>query len=238
MAIIRDYTTPANILKINADGSTNTLVSSGTVAISGTVAVSGTVTSNAGTGTFTVGGTVNANSYAAGAVATAANPIPSQISQSGAVLSATNPLFTSPSYNGAAVGISNRLPVVAAVSSSVTSVGTANTALTVTIPASGVGTQFTHISAIYITRANGATASVAGTAAASITTTNIPGPLQFRYSDAGLAAATVETGLLFQKAIPIKTITANTATTIVLPAPGATATTVYWLVTVDYFYAQ
>lgn len=211
MAIIRDYTTPANILKINADGSTNTLIASGTV---------------------------NSNTYAAGALATTTNPVPVLVSQSGAVLSAANPLFTTPSFSGAAISLTNRLPVMCGVCTSVTSVGVANTALTVTIPPSGTASQFTHISSIFITRANGATASLAGTAATVITTTNIPGTLQFRYSDAGLAIATVETGLMFQKAIPIKTTTANTATTIVLPAPGATAATVYWLVTVDYFYAQ
>lgn len=305
MAIIRDNTTPANTLKVNADGSINTSVSLGeievkndtgnpvpisdaggsltvdgsvsvsnfpatqpvsgsvsvsnlptTQAVSGTVTtnqgtagasawkvdgsgvtqpVSGTVTANAGTGTFTVSGSVNADVRTGGSATSAANPLPAQLSQGNAAVSATNPIPAQLSYGGAAVTQAN--PTYAAVPPSqvLVSVGTANTALTVTIPAGAAG-QFTYITRINISRANGATATTAGTAASAITTTNL-GTLAFRYTTAVLGAGATDNFIDRVYTSPLKSAASATASTIVLPTPGGTSATAYWIVEVEYFYA-
>jgi hypothetical protein len=103
-----------------------------------------------------------------------------------------------------------------------------NTGATLTIPAAGAG-LFHYITAILIQRA--ATAALAGTALLAVTTTNLPGALQWRFGNAMVAGGT-QTDLNMVFVQPIKSSVANTATTVVVPAPGAA---VSWTVVVHYY---
>lgn len=93
----------------------------------------------------------------------------------------------------------------------------ANTGVTLTLPAAGAG-LFHYITQINITR--NATAALAGTATLVITTTNLPGTLAWSVGNAMAAGGTqIDVNQTF--ASPLKSSVANTATTIVMPAPGA-----------------
>lgn len=105
-----------------------------------------------------------------------------------------------------------------------------NTGATITLPAAGTG-LFHYITALRISR--NATAALAGTAQLQITTTNLNGLTV----EVGNAMAAGGTQIDWSEAFgmnPLRSATANTATTIVLPAPGAA---VRWGVLVLYFAA-
>jgi hypothetical protein len=93
----------------------------------------------------------------------------------------------------------------------------ANTAATITLSAAGPG-LFHYITGLYINRT--ATAALAGTATLVITTTNLPGSIAFSVGNAMVAGGT-QRDVELEPSNPIKSSVANTATTIVMPAPGA-----------------
>jgi len=104
----------------------------------------------------------------------------------------------------------------------------ANTAATLTLPAGGVG-LFHYITRLEIRRT--ATAALAGTATLVVTTTNLPGTLAYSFGNAmGAGGTQVDLDADFQN--PLKSSVANTATTIVMPAPGAA---VLWRANAYYY---
>ena len=104
--------------------------------------------------------------------------------------------------------------------------GAPNAAGTITLPAAGVG-LFHYIDHIRVSRV--ATAALAGAALLAITTTNLGGR-GWRVGNAMVAGGTsIDVEEIFTHAI--KSAVANTATTVVFPAPGAA---VSWDITVDY----
>lgn len=104
----------------------------------------------------------------------------------------------------------------------------ANTGGTLTLPAAGAG-LFHYITRIRIARQ--ATAVLAGTALLAITTTNLNGRA---YRVGNVMAAGGHQRDVDDSGAPIKSAVANTATTIVVPVPGAA---VSWDVQVDYYAA-
>ena len=111
----------------------------------------------------------------------------------------------------------------------VTATAAANTAATLTLPA--VAGQFHYITGIEIMRT--ATAALAGTATLVVTTTNLPGSLAWSFGNAMVAGGTQrDTTLAFDN--PLKSSVVNTATTIVMPAPGAA---VLWRANIYYYTA-
>jgi len=109
----------------------------------------------------------------------------------------------------------------------ITATGATNAAVTLTIPAAGVG-LFHYIDRIEIYRV--ATAALAGTAALITTTTNLPGSLAWSFGNAMAAGGTSnDYGATFS--VPLKSSVANTDTTIVMPAPGLN---VLWRANVFY----
>lgn len=109
-----------------------------------------------------------------------------------------------------------------------TNTGAANAAVTLTIPAPGVG-LFHYISGLYVARAGAA--ALAGTAVLVITSTNLPGSLAWSVGNASAAGSTLR-DVEYQPAQPLKSLVANTATTIVAPAPGAG---VLWRINALYY---
>lgn len=101
----------------------------------------------------------------------------------------------------------------------VTVTAAVNTAATITLPAAGVG-LFHYITNIHLVRA-AAAAVVGGGAAQVVTSTNLPGSPAWSHGDA-MAAGTTAIDLDFTPTTPLKSSVANTATTIVMPAPGLT----------------
>ena len=97
---------------------------------------------------------------------------------------------------------------------------TANTAGTLTLSAPGVG-LFHYITRVEITRVNGTATAVTGTAALSITTTNLTGSPAWTTGNAIAAGDSKLDVILGLSGNPLKSTTANTATTFVLPAAGA-----------------
>lgn len=111
-----------------------------------------------------------------------------------------------------------------------TNTGAANGAVTLTLAAAGVG-LFHYLTHILITR--NATAALAGTATLVITTTNLPGALAWSVGNAMIAGGTqIDLSLVLDS--PLKSSVANTATTIVAPAPGAA---VLWRINAFYYTA-
>lgn len=98
----------------------------------------------------------------------------------------------------------------------VTVTAAANTAATITLPAAGAG-LFHYIT--YLNCRRNATGALAGTATLIITTTNLPGNPAWSSGNAMIAGGTEE-DVALQPAQPIKSLVANTATTIVMPAAG------------------
>lgn len=98
----------------------------------------------------------------------------------------------------------------------VTVTAVANTAATITLPAPGAG-MFHYIT--YLNCRRNATAVLAGTATLIITSTNLPGSPAWSNGNAMVAGGTVE-DIDYQPSNPVKSLLANTATTIVMPAPG------------------
>ena len=111
----------------------------------------------------------------------------------------------------------------------VTVTAAANTAATATLPA--VAGQFHYITGIEIMRT--ATAALAGTATLVVTTTNIAGGVAWSVGNA-MAAGGSSKDVTLQPANPIKSSVVNTATTIVMPLPGAA---VLWRANVYYYTA-
>jgi len=98
----------------------------------------------------------------------------------------------------------------------ITVTAAANTAATITLPAAGVG-LFHYIT--YLNCRRNATAALAGTATLIITTTNLPGSPAWSNGNAMIAGGTVE-DVDMQATNPLKSLVANTNTTIVMPAAG------------------
>jgi len=99
----------------------------------------------------------------------------------------------------------------------VTVTAAANTAATITLPAAGPG-LFHYIT--YLNCRRNATAALAGTATLIITSTNLPGNPAWSSGNAMIAGGTAE-DIDMQPSQPLKSLVANTATTIVMPAAGA-----------------
>ena len=113
----------------------------------------------------------------------------------------------------------------------VTILGVANAAATLTIPSAGTG-LFHYITSIIIKRVNNSAAAITGSALLAIGTTNITGGLAFSSGNA-LAAGDDKTDVdLNFTGNPLKSTTANTNTTIVLPPAGAG---VQYRATVTYY---
>jgi hypothetical protein len=102
-----------------------------------------------------------------------------------------------------------------------------NTGVTLTLPAPGAG-LFHYIESIRISRA--CNAALAGTAALSITTTNLGGRAWMVGNAMAAGGTQLDVAELWPHAL--RSAVANTATTIVLPAPGVA---VQWTVEVVYF---
>jgi hypothetical protein len=109
----------------------------------------------------------------------------------------------------------------------VTNTAAVNTAVTATLPAAGAG-LFHYITRIFVKKYF-ATAGLAAATPQLVTSTNLPGSRVMSFSTAGALGSTAEETIA--NALPIKSTTANTATTIVCPA----ATDAIWRVSVDYY---
>jgi hypothetical protein len=105
----------------------------------------------------------------------------------------------------------------------------ANAGGTLTLASPGPGLRH-YITGIVLQRS--ATAALAGTASLSITTTNL-GSLGWKVGNA-MAAGGTQTDLELEWPLGYAAGAQDTATTIVLPAPGAA---VLWSLTVTYFFA-
>lgn len=97
---------------------------------------------------------------------------------------------------------------------------TANTAGTLTLAAAGAG-LFHYITRIEIKRVNGTAAAVVGTAALSTTTTNLTGAPAWTTGNALAVGEHRDDVIAEFSGNPLKSTTANTNTTFVLPAGGA-----------------
>jgi len=99
----------------------------------------------------------------------------------------------------------------------VTVTAAANTIATATLPAAGAG-LFHYITSINCMR--NATALLAGGATLIITSTNLPGSPAWSVGNNMIAGGT-QLDVDLQPSSPLKSLLANTATTIVMPAAGA-----------------
>lgn len=99
----------------------------------------------------------------------------------------------------------------------VTVTAAANTAATITLPAAGAG-MFHYIT--YLECKRNATAALTGTATLIVTSTNLPGTPAWSNGNAMAAGGTV-TDVFINGNNPLKSLVANTNTTIVMPAAGA-----------------
>ena len=111
----------------------------------------------------------------------------------------------------------------------VTTLGTANTATTLTLAAAGVG-LYHYLDALELWLVNGTSTAVTPTALLSVTTTNLPGSLAWTFGN-NAPAFTELLKLDKSLAQPLKSSVANTATTVVMPAAGAG---VQWRATAYY----
>jgi hypothetical protein len=103
----------------------------------------------------------------------------------------------------------------------------ANAGATITLPAAGAG-LFHYITHIHIARH--ATAALAGGGTLTITTTNLNGLTWRVGNQASITVAIMQPGVLIDSdfAHPLRSAVSNTATTIVLPAPGAAVLWTAW----------
>ena len=113
----------------------------------------------------------------------------------------------------------------------VTATAAANTAATASLPAAGAG-LFHYITSIEITR--NATAALAGTATLIHTSTNLPGNPAWSVGNA-MAAGGTQFDVAYTPTTPLKSLVANTATTVVAAAAGAA---VLARVNVSYYIGQ
>ena len=109
----------------------------------------------------------------------------------------------------------------------VTNTGLVNAAVTATLPVPGAG-LFHYITRIHVKKYF-ATVGLAAATPQLVTTTNLPGARVLSFATAGALGATAEETIA--NAQPIRSTTANTATTIVCPA----ALDAIWRVSVDYY---
>jgi len=119
------------------------------------------------------------------------------------------------------------------VTNTITVTGGANAIATATLPAPGAG-LFHYITHVFIARVN--TAALAGGAILTVTTTNLNGRAWRVNNQASITVATHWGAVLTDQEFvhPIRSAVANTATTIVGPAPGAA---VSWHMVIDYYIA-
>jgi hypothetical protein len=108
----------------------------------------------------------------------------------------------------------------------VTAVGTAGQSVTLTLPAPGAS-NFHHINRLEIAAFSSA-ARTGNATPVTVTTTNLPGTPAFTFQSAG-AVGTIERQVI-EPAMPIRSNTANTATTVVCPA----TTNVIWRLNASY----
>lgn len=103
----------------------------------------------------------------------------------------------------------------------------ANTAATLTLPAAGAG-LFHYLTHVFIARH--ATAALAGGGTLAVTTTNLNGLTWRVGNQASITVAIMQPGVLVDSEYvhPIRSAAANTASTIVLPAPGAAVLWTAW----------
>lgn len=99
----------------------------------------------------------------------------------------------------------------------VTTLSAANTTVTLTLPAAGAG-LFHYIIELNATRS--CTTAIVGSALLAYTSTNLPGTLAWTAGNA-CAIGSTNQDILNDLSQPLKSSTANTATTIVAPAAGA-----------------
>jgi hypothetical protein len=100
----------------------------------------------------------------------------------------------------------------------ITNVSTANASVTLTIPAAGSG-LFHYITAINVTRT--CSTAITGSAVLTYTSTNLPGSLAWTAGNACPVGSTNQ-DIWNDFSQPVKSSVANTNTTIVAPAAGAT----------------
>lgn len=115
-----------------------------------------------------------------------------------------------------------------AASLAVTATGAAGAAVTLTIPAAGAG-LFHYFTRIIVQRFATALLTAAATPVL-VTTTNLAGSRVLSFPAEAAAQGTMYTEVI-SPSQPIKSVTANTATTIVCPA----TTGVIWRATADYY---
>ncbi len=99
----------------------------------------------------------------------------------------------------------------------VTTLSSANTTVTLTLPASGAG-LYHYITSVQATRT--CTTAITGTAKLEYTSTNLPGSLAWSSGNACAVGSTSQ-DIWNDYTQPLKSSVANTATTIVAPAAGA-----------------
>ena len=157
------------------------------------------------------------------AVTAITNALPTGANTIGAV---TGPAAAALALNATLTDHTQRLQ---ASTLAVTVTAAANTAATATLPA--VAANFHYITGIEIMRTS--TAALAGTATLVVTTSNLPGALAWSFGNA-MAAGATQRDVAITFANPIKSSTVNTATTVVMPAPGAA---VLWRANVYYYTA-
>jgi hypothetical protein len=111
-----------------------------------------------------------------------------------------------------------------------TTLGTANTATTLTINAAGAG-LYHYLTHLEVWQVNASAAAVAASATLGFTTTNLPGSLAWTFCN-GIAAWTTLPLIQADYTMPLKSSAANTNTTIVAPAAGVG---VQWRITAYYY---
>lgn len=127
------------------------------------------------------------------------------------------------------VGTSDNTPIYTqpkALTLAISSVGAAAAAVTVTLPAAGAG-LFHYIDTIEITLFNSAARTGSATPV-TVTSTNLPSAVAWTFPSAGVIGAVDRYALSSNR--PLRSATANAATTIVCPA----TTGVVWRVNVTY----
>jgi len=260
VAIIRDNTTVANTLKVNADGSINTSLSFPASGLEIANDVGNPVPVSDAGGSLTVDGTVGINNFPAtqavsGTVAVSNFPATQAVSgtvaatQSGNwttgrtwnLSSATDSLnvanFPATQSVSGTVSVSTTptasLFAQAPPSVTVSTTSAAAAAATLTIPAAPAG-QFIYVTALSIQLVNSAARAAAAATLITVTTSGIAGTPTFNYGQPVTTVGTTDVtwaNMIFNS--PLKGTAAATAATISAPA----TTGVLWVVRAHYYYA-
>lgn len=127
-------------------------------------------------------------------------------------------LITSPAAGQFPAALVNGVFNVAQPLTAVTNVSTANAAVTLTLPAAGAS-LFHYVMSVTATRT--CTTAITGSAVLTYTSTNLPGTLNWTAGNA-CAVGSTNQDIWNDFTFPLKASAANTATTIVAPAAGAT----------------